>query len=255
MKYTLVTLFPEWFDSPLSAGLMARAREAGLVDFFFANPRDMTTDPHHTVDDRPYGGGPGMVLMLEPLVALLRSLPPERRGRMLALTPGGRPFTQNMARELAREPALTLICGRYEGFDARLFDILPIEPVCVGDAVLNGGEAAALAVIEATARLQPGFMGKDASGDEESFSNGLLEYPHFTRPEEFEGRAVPERSWAHCRVAEAAVAAGHAPPAPGASGRCPALCGGQKISGGPGQISAGKKLVSRPVASSRAAET
>lgn len=160
------------------------------MDFFFANPRDMTTDPHHTVDDRPYGGGPGMVLMLEPLVALLRSLPPERRGRMLALTPGGRPFTQNMARELAREPALTLICGRYEGFDARLFDILPIEPVCVGDAVLNGGEAAALAVIEATARLQPGFMGKDASGDEESFSNGLLEYPHFTRPEEFEGRAV-----------------------------------------------------------------
>ena len=203
MKYTLVTLFPEWFDSPLSAGLMARAREAGLVDFFFANPRDMTTDPHHTVDDRPYGGGPGMVLMLEPLVALLRSLPPERRGRMLALTPGGRPFTQNMARELAREPALTLICGRYEGFDARLFDILPIEPVCVGDAVLNGGEAAALAVIEATARLQPGFMGKDASGDEESFSNGLLEYPHFTRPEEFEGRAVPEelRSGDHGRIA------------------------------------------------------
>ena len=203
MKYTLVTLFPEWFDSPLSAGLMARAREAGLVDFFFANPRDMTTDPHHTVDDRPYGGGPGMVLMLEPLVALLRSLPPERRGRMLALTPGGRPFTQNMARELAREPALTLICGRYEGFDARLFDILPIDPVCVGDAVLNGGEAAALAVIEATARLQPGFMGKDASGDEESFSNGLLEYPHFTRPEEFEGRAVPEelRSGDHGRIA------------------------------------------------------
>ena len=191
MKYTLVTLFPEWFDSPLSAGLMARAREAGLVDFFFANPRDMTTDPHHTVDDRPYGGGPGMVLMLEPLVALLRSLPPERRGRMLALTPGGCPFTQNMARELAREPALTLICGRYEGFDARLFDILPIEPVCVGDAVLNGGEAAALAVIEATARLQPGFMGKDASGDEESFSNGLLEYPQYTRPEIWHNRAVP----------------------------------------------------------------
>ena len=152
----------------------------------------MTTDPHHTVDDRPYGGGPGMVLMLEPLVALLRSLPPERRGRMLALTPGGRPFTQNMARELAREPALTLICGRYEGFDARLFDILPIEPVCVGDAVLNGGEAAALAVIEATARLQPGFMGKDASGDEESFSNGLLEYPQYSRPEEWHGRKVPE---------------------------------------------------------------
>lgn len=203
MRYTLVTLFPEWFDSPLAAGLMGKAREAGVVEFSFANPRELTTDPHHTVDDRPYGGGPGMVLMLEPLVSLLRSLPPSRRGRMIALSPGGKPFTQELARELAREPALTLICGRYEGFDARLFDVLPIEPVCVGDAVLNGGEVAALAVIEATARLQPGFMGKEASGEEESFSNGLLEYPHFTRPEDFEGHSVPEtlRSGDHARIA------------------------------------------------------
>ncbi|MCH5278031.1 MAG: tRNA (guanosine(37)-N1)-methyltransferase TrmD [Desulfovibrionaceae bacterium] len=202
MLYTFVTLFPEWFASPLSTGLMARAREAGIVDFAFVNPRDMTHDRHRTVDDRPYGGGPGMVLMLEPLVEALRALP--RPGRMLALSPDGRPLTQALARELAAEPALTLICGRYEGFDARLFDLLPIERVAVGDAVLNGGEAAALALVEATARLQPGFMGKDESGDEESFSRGLLEYPHYTRPEIFEGHAVPEEllSGDHARVAQ-----------------------------------------------------
>lgn len=201
MLYTLVTLFPEWFHSPLSTGLMARAREAGLVDFAFANPRDRATDRHRTVDDRPYGGGPGMVLMAEPLAATIRSL--DRPGRILALTPGGRPFHQAMARELAAEPALTLVCGRYEGFDARLFQALPVEPVCVGDAVLNGGEAAALAIIEATARLLPGFMGKEESGEEESFSRGLLEYPHYTRPENFEGFEVPEvlLSGDHARVA------------------------------------------------------
>lgn len=202
MLYTLVTLFPEWFASPLSTGLMARAREAGIVDFAFVNPRDRTRDRHRTVDDRPYGGGPGMVLMLEPLVETLRSLP--RPGRMLALSPDGHPLTQSLARELAAEPSLTLICGRYEGFDARLFDLLPVERVAVGEAVLNGGEAAALALIEATARLQPGFMGKDESGEEESFSRGLLEYPHYTRPEIFEGRAVPEEllSGDHARVAD-----------------------------------------------------
>ena len=194
MHYNLVTLFPEWFDSPLSSSLMEKAREAGIVSFSFANPRDKSTDRHHHVDDRPYGGGPGMVLMLEPMVRTLRELPPcnGRKGRMIALTPVGRPFTQELARELAKEEELTLICGRYEGFDARLFDLLPVEPVCVGEAILNGGEAAALAIIEATARLQTGFMGKDESGEEESFSNGLLEYPQFTRPVDFEGLRVPE---------------------------------------------------------------
>jgi tRNA (guanine37-N1)-methyltransferase len=193
MHYTLVTLFPEWFDSPLSSGLMERARESGIVDFSFANPRDKATDKHRSVDDRPYGGGPGMVLMLEPLIQTLRELPPAngKKGRLIVLTPAGRPFTQTLAKELAQEEELTLICGRYEGFDARLFDLLPAEPICVGEAVLNGGETAALAIIEATARLQPGFMGKDESGEEESFSNGLLEYPHYTRPEIFEGLSVP----------------------------------------------------------------
>lgn len=194
MHYTLVTLFPEWFDSPLSGGLMERARSAGIVSFSFANPRDKATDRHRSVDDSPYGGGPGMVLMPSPLIGTLREVPPcsTGKGRLIVLTPAGRPFTQELARELAREEELTLVCGRYEGFDARLFDLTPAEPVCVGDAVLNGGEAAALAVIEATARLQPGFMGKDESGDDESFSNGLLEYPQYTRPEEFEGMRVPE---------------------------------------------------------------
>jgi tRNA (guanine37-N1)-methyltransferase len=143
-----------------------------------------------------------MVLMPGPLLRALRSLP--HAGRILALTPAGRPLTQELARELAREPVLTLLCGRYEGFDARLFDLLPAEPVSVGDVVLGGGETAALAVIEATARLLPGFMGKEESGREESFSNGLLEYPHYTRPENFEGVAVPSPllSGDHARIAD-----------------------------------------------------
>ncbi|MBP3730084.1 MAG: tRNA (guanosine(37)-N1)-methyltransferase TrmD [Mailhella sp.] len=192
MHYTVVTLFPGWFESPLNSGLMARARESGIVGFSFANPRDKSTDRHRSVDDSPYGGGPGMVLMLDPLVKTLREICSDGKNRrLLALTPSGRQFTQAFARKLAEEEELVLICGRYEGCDARLYDLFSIEPVCVGDAVLNGGEAAALAVIEATARLQPGFMGKDESGDDESFSNGLLEYPQYTRPSEYEGLRVP----------------------------------------------------------------
>ena len=194
MRYNLVTLFPEWFDSPLGAGLMGKAVNSGLLDFYFANPRDFAADRHRSVDDRPYGGGPGMVMLLEPLCAAIRSIP--RPGRIIVLTPSGRPLDQALAAELASEDALTLVCGRYEGFDSRLFAMdfggRPPQAVCLGDFVLNGGETAALALIEATARLLPGFMGKCESGDEESFSAGLLEYPHFTRPEIFEGHGVPE---------------------------------------------------------------
>lgn len=207
MHFTLVTLFPEFFDSPLSAGLMAKARESGTVDFSFRNPRDATTDRHRTVDDRPYGGGPGMVMLPEPLAATLRDLRGPHdgapRGRILMMAPRGRRFTQQMARELAREERVTILCGRYEGFDARIEELFDIEPVCVGDFVLNGGETAALNVIEAVARLVPGFMGKEESGEDESFSDGLLEYPHYTRPEVFEGLAVPDvlRSGDHGRIA------------------------------------------------------
>ena len=201
MRFHLVTLFPEFFTSPLATGLMGRAREAGVVEVSFHDPRAFSEDRHHHVDDRPYGGGPGMVLQPGPVAAAVRQVP--RPGRILFLTPGGRPFTQALARELAREEDLTLICGRYEGLDARLADILPLTPVCVGDAVLNGGETAALAVMEAVGRLVPGFMGKEASGEDESFSAGLLEYPHYTRPEVFEGLPVPDilRNGDHARIA------------------------------------------------------
>lgn len=190
LRFHLVSLFPEFFRSPLETALLGRAREAGIVDFSFHDPRSFSTSRHHHVDDRPYGGGPGMVMQGEPVAVALRSI--EKPGRMILLAPSGRPLNDALARELAREEDLTLICGRYEGLDARLLDIFPLEPVSVGEAVLNGGETAALAVIESVARLVPGFMGKEESGDDESFSNGLLEYPHYTRPEVLEGREVPE---------------------------------------------------------------
>ena len=201
MRCTILTLFPEFFDSPLDASLMGKARESGLIDVALVNPRTYTTDRHNTVDDRPYGGGPGMVMRVEPWAKALQSL--DRPGRILMMAPKGRPFTQALARELAQEESLTILCGRYEGFDARLEEIYPIEAVSMGDFVLNGGETAALAVLEAVSRLVPGFMGKEESGTEESFSAGLLEYPHYTRPEEYAGLVVPEvlRSGDHGRIA------------------------------------------------------
>ena len=200
-RFHIVTLFPEFFESPLSTALMGRAREAGIVDCSFHDPRQFSTDKHRHVDDRPYGGGPGMVMQGEPLARALRSI--ERPGRMLFMAPGGRPLTQDMVRELAREDDLTIVCGRYEGIDARLLQLFPLEPVSVGDIVLNGGESAALSVLEAVSRLMPGFMGKEESGDDESFSHGLLEYPHYTRPENFEGLTVPDvlQSGDHARIA------------------------------------------------------
>lgn len=210
MRITIVTLFPEFFASPLSCALMGKGREAGVVDFALVNPRDFATDRHHTADDRPYGGGPGMVMLAEPLARALESIP--RPGRMLLTSPRGRALDQDLARELAGEESLTIVCGRYEGLDERLTEIFPLEHVRVGEAVLNGGEAAALCLAEAVARLRPGFMGHADSGEEESFSRGLLEYPHYTRPEEFRGLSVPETllSGDHARIArwrrEAALA-------------------------------------------------
>ena len=205
MHINLVTLFPEYFDSPLSCGLMQKAREAGLVDFRLFNPRDQATDKHRTVDDSPYGGGPGMVMALAPLSETLQQM--QNPGRILLMAPAGRVFDQALARELAAELAsgtpLTLISGRYEGIDARLAELFPITPVSVGDYVLNGGEAACLNVVESVCRLLPGFMGHEDSGEEESFSHGLLEYPHYTRPEVFAGLPVPEAltSGNHARIA------------------------------------------------------
>lgn len=202
MRFSVVSIFPEFFDSPLSCGLLSKARDKGLVRFSFINPREYSVDKHHNVDDRPYGGGPGMVMTVDPLRRALDTLPVG--ARVLMMSPKGRPLTQTLARELAQEEDLAIICGRYEGIDARLEQVCRIEPVSVGDFVLNGGETGALCLIEAVGRLIPDFMGRDESADEESFSFGLLEYPHYTRPEEFEGLSVPEvlSSGHHGRIAQ-----------------------------------------------------
>lgn len=199
MRFTLVTLFPEFFTSPLSCGLLGRAVDRGLVQVEFRNPRDYSKDKHRHVDDRPYGGGAGMVMTVDPVVRALQDAP---SGRRILLAPKGRPLTQALARELAQEEDLVVICGRYEGIDARLEALFPIEAVSVGDVVLNGGESAALCLMEAVSRLVPDFLGKEESTEEESFSTGLLEYPHYTRPEVYAGLRVPEvlLSGDHARI-------------------------------------------------------
>lgn len=190
LHFNLISLFPEFFESPLNCGLMARAQQHKIVSFSMHNPRDFSDNKHRHVDDRPFGGGPGMVMQIGPLAETIRSI--DTPGRIILLTPQGYPFDQKMAKALSLEDNLTMICGRYEGMDARIADIFPLTPVSVGDAVLNGGEVAALAMIEAISRLRPGYMGKETSGEEESFSHGCLEYPHYSRPETFEGHVVPE---------------------------------------------------------------
>jgi len=202
MNFHLVSIFPQYFESPLTSGLMGKAVETGLVNLDFVDVRQFAGGLHKQVDDRPFGGGPGMLLKLEPMVNALNSI--ESPGRIMMLSPRGKPMTQAMARELSGESDVTLISGRYEGIDERLLDLYPIELVSVGDFVLNGGEAGAVCLVEAVARLLPGFMGHEDSGDAESFSAGLLEYPHYTRPEEYEGLAVPDvlRTGHHGKITE-----------------------------------------------------
>lgn len=199
--FNIVTLFPHFFDSPLQTSLLARSQANGLISFSFHNPRDYSKDKHQRVDDAPYGGGMGMVMEAQPLASALRSIP--NPGRMISLSPSGRPLTASLATELANESCLTLVCGRYEGMDARLLDMFPLEEISVGDTVLNGGETAALALIESVARFLPGFMGKTESAEDESFANGLLEYPQYTRPESIGGLNVPAilTSGHHARIA------------------------------------------------------
>jgi len=204
MRFEIVTLFPELFDV-LNAGLLGKAQGAGTIDVQAVTPREFTTDRHRTVDDSPYGGGSGMVLMPGPIADTLDHLD-ENRGGMpthrVLLTPQGTRFSQADARRFSELPSLTLVCGRYEGFDERIRGLVD-EEVSLGDFVLLGGEAAALAVIEATARLLPGVLGNDESASEESHADGLLEYPQYTRPEEFRGDKVPQvlRSGNHAAIA------------------------------------------------------
>ena len=194
MRIDVLTLFPEMFDSPLAGSILGRARDNGLVQIVLTNIRDFATDNYRKVDDKPYGGGPGMVMMPGPLFDCfehVRQLAPQP-GRVIMLTPQGRPFNQAMARELSGQERLILISGRYEGFDERIRIGLGAEQISIGDYVLSGGEPAAMVVIDAVVRLLPGALGDDESSREESFSHGLLEYPQYTRPEVFRGMQVPE---------------------------------------------------------------
>ena len=198
---TVLTLYPEMFPGPLGASLAGRALAEGLWSLEAKNIRDFATDKHRSVDDTPAGGGAGMVLRPDVLAAALDSVSDGRP--MLALTPRGRPLTQARVRDLAAGPGAILLCGRFEGFDERIFEARDLEPVSVGDYVLSGGELAAMVLLDACVRLLPGVMGAASSGEEESFDKGLLEYPHYTRPVTWEGRTIPEvlRSGDHARIA------------------------------------------------------
>ncbi len=200
---TVLTLYPEMFPGPLGVSLAGRAREEGKWSLETVQIRDFAIDKHRTVDDTPAGGGAGMVLRADVLAAAIdhaRSLQPDCP--VLAMTPRGTPLTQARVRALAAGPGVTILCGRFEGFDERIFAGRAVEEVSVGDIVLSGGEPAALMLLDACVRLLAGVMGAGASGEEESFENGLLEYPHYTRPTEWEGRAIPDvlRSGDHARI-------------------------------------------------------
>jgi tRNA (guanine37-N1)-methyltransferase len=192
VRIDVVTIFPEILEGPIRASLLGKAIAAGVVDVRVHDLRDFTSDRHRQVDDESYGGGPGMVMKPEPVFAAVESLGPEPK-RVVLLTPAGRRLDQALVRELAREPWLVLVAGRYEGVDERVVDGLPAEEVSIGDYVLSGGELPALVVIEAVARLVPGVIGREESHERDSFgADGLLDHPHYTRPADFRGMHVPE---------------------------------------------------------------
>jgi tRNA (guanine37-N1)-methyltransferase len=200
---TILTLYPEMFPGPLGVSLAGRALERGDWALETVQIRDFATDKHRTVDDTPAGGGAGMVLKADVLAAVIdHALAEHPDCPVLAMTPRGRPIDQARIRELVGGPGVTILCGRFEGFDERIFEGRPVEEVSLGDIVLSGGEPAALAILDACIRLLPGVMGAPSSGAEESFERGLLEYPQYTRPVEWEGRTIPEvlRSGDHAKV-------------------------------------------------------
>lgn len=192
MRIDVITLFPELFDVPLRVSLLGKAVEKGLLTVECTNPRDFATDKHRTVDDAPFGGGPGMVMKCEPLFAAVESL----RGRnscrrVILMSPRGRPLTQALVRELAQEPDLVLLCARYEGVDERVSHALCTDEISVGDYVLSGGELPALTIIEAVSRMIPGVVGDFESVETDSFYDGILGPPQYTRPQTFRGMEVP----------------------------------------------------------------
>jgi tRNA (guanine37-N1)-methyltransferase len=191
MKIAVLTLFPGMFAGPLDESIVKRAREAGLLELTLHNLRDYAHDRHRTVDDRPFGGGPGMLLKPEPLFEAVEKLARETT-RVILLSPAGRTFNQAIARELAQLDDLLLISGHYEGFDERVREHLADDELSIGDYVLTNGALPAMVIIDAVTRLLPGALGDDSSSHEESFSHGLLEYPQYTRPADFRGMKVPE---------------------------------------------------------------
>lgn len=191
MKIDVLTLFPGMFAGPLDESIVHRARKSGVLELAVRNLRDYTHDRHKTVDDRPFGGGPGMLLKPEPIFEAVEDLGRENT-RVILLSPAGRKFDQAIARELAKQEHLLLICGSYEGFDERIRECLADDELSIGDYVLTNGALPAMVIIDAVTRLLPGVLGDDESSLDESFSQNLLEYPHYTRPAEFRGMKVPD---------------------------------------------------------------
>ena len=191
-RATVLTLFPEMFPGPLGISLAGKALSSGLWALEARDIRDAATDNHRSVDDTPAGGGPGMVLRADVLAAAIDAAQIARGRPRLLMSPRGRPLTQKRVMELATGPGPLIVCGRFEGIDQRVIEARELEEISMGDYVLSGGEIAALALIDACVRLLPGVMGKLSSGADESFSDGLLEYPQYTRPQDFEGRTIPD---------------------------------------------------------------
>jgi tRNA (guanine37-N1)-methyltransferase len=194
LRFDVLTLFPEVFEPFLQASMMGIAAEKDAAAYALHDIRDYTLDKHSKVDDRPYGGGPGMVICCEPVYRCYEAVREmdEEPGRLLLLTPQGRRFDHGMAEELAQARRVLLLCGHYEGFDERIRQGLPVEEVSVGDYVLSGGETAAMVIMDAVVRLLPGVLGHQDSARDDSFASGMLEYPHYTRPPEFRGMRVPD---------------------------------------------------------------
>jgi tRNA (guanine37-N1)-methyltransferase len=201
IRFDVLSLFPAMFAGPMQESILRRAQAAGRIGIAVHDPRDWTTDRHRTADDTPYGGGAGMVLRAPPLVAAFESLPVHPDRRVLLMSAGGRPFTQAMAHELAGVSQVVLVCGHYEGIDERAIETIGAEPVTIGDYVLTGGELPAMVIIDAVARLVPGVIDAASIADE-SFADGLVEYPQYTRPADFRGAGIPEvlLSGHHARI-------------------------------------------------------
>ncbi len=191
MRVNVVTLFPEMVAQALGFSIMARAQETGAVSFGVHNPRDWTTDRHRIVDDAPYGGGAGMVLKPEPLVACIEEIATEPDAAVVFVTPQGETLTQRRVREFAALGQMVVLCGHYEGVDERVRELVVTDEISIGDYVLTGGELPALVLIDAVVRLLPGVLGNEASAATDSFEDGLLEHPHYTRPPQFRGMEVP----------------------------------------------------------------